>query len=325
MRTLPFLLLLLCGCESARLELSPDPTHRHYAGIGIGLQAEFWVGFYTCGGLGDCGSAAAADGLEVEATSGAAQLIAVDAGESRFTLQGVAAGTAEVEIATEQADGEYAIPVRPIAFSYLLPYPTGGPSALDVRSYAAQQSAAGDTYLVLAGSRLDLAQGHFSQPFTSVKPPAGTLLIGTAQLLLDPAGTSATQLDGTVELGASIGTATVTTAVGGRTDLQIVGEPEVAGLQLFDRGTAEISDSLEIRHGGTTLHVHPVDDSGHLVLSGGVAAPTVDVGDPSVVDIVIHTDDLAPRIQRTQLVAGTTTLSVAWLGQQRGVELSFVE
>jgi len=30
-----------------------------------------------------------------------------------------------------------------------------------------------------------------------------------------------------------------------------------------------------------------------------------------------------PRIKVTQLLAGTTTLTVAWLGQQRDLELSF--
>jgi hypothetical protein len=307
------------------LELVPDPDDGRYAGVGIGLQADFWAGYGTCGGFGDCGGSEPADGLEVNVSSAAARLISVDVARSRFTLEGVASGTAEVNITTAQAGGEFQLAVRPVSYSYLWPIPTSGYPAIDARSLAAAQSSSGDHYRVLADSRFTVAQAHFTQPFTSPEPPPDSRLIGTAPPLLDPGRTGATQVDGRVDVGSALGLASLTTPIGGRADFQIVDETAVHELQLFEYGTTRVGATLEIRYGGTTLHLRPIASDGRLIVSGANAVPEVTAADPSLVDITIRADDLVPQITLAQLSAGTTTLSIAWLGHDETLQVSFAQ
>lgn len=329
--------IAIAGCASEKIGIRPfTDAEIGSTVLGVGLEARFSVVVVSCGGVGDCFDDGSVTMLEAEvANEQIASLVGIEpAGcdpegrcrnDTGLRLRGEGAGLTEVELRTEIEDRDFDMPVADVeATRILLRSATGTLSGPHARDEAADRDEDGDAYRVLRGSTLALDQEHFSVLLAPDDELPQARLFGDADLMLDPGATRAA-LDTTalalpvVTVGDQLGTATLTTSVGGQTQLDVVDATSVAELVLVDVfGEDEVS-AIEL-HASRSFHLIPQHTDGRWILGAGDEAPSVTSSDPGVIAVTLE-EGLTRRAHLEVVSAGQATITATWLGRALEIDV----
>jgi len=335
-------LCTLAACTNSKIELSPHPERDNAGearpGVGVGLGVRIAATTASCNGLGDCGNGAGVTGLSVEVDSLALSVSSITDVDTAcgsgarcsggFTLTGRSEGEAELDVTSDQADECFDVRVASVGFTKIA---LSGSWERLMQSANHASDGAPPRLSVLAGSTFDVQQTHFTRTFVTDDAPRETVLLGRADYELSP-GTTDAIIDpsGHVASGSALGSASVTTLVGGRLDFDVVPGAEVSGWQLWDLdqllndGDA-ILDELAMRSSMRSVTLVPRDELGLVIFGAGDEEPTVEVGDPTLLAVSAESDGLFRVLDIEALAAGSTTMTVTWQGIAREFAVSVSE
>ena len=290
----------------------------HFAhALGEGLTQDFSVQVVTCPPSTDHPDCrrTPASGLDVSLDSGVVTV--GPALDLDFSLIGLSPGTADLYLDADNVSGStFSVTVEPILHTRIKPLSGWMPIA---------DFSADDRELLLVGSEVLVDQAHFSTGSPNLASGEDSLL-GRTKLILDPGDTRATLSSSEVpyldslNVGDTVGTALVSTMVGGKFVVDVVSDDLVDGFSFGLRGGYADFENITWDVGvEETILLVPYTNEARIVFGNGGSVPEILISNDSVLLGTETQDWTFGLLHQFVLVAntpGTSTVTIRWVDHE---------